>query len=62
MRINEVNTHDSDNGDWVELYNTGTSPVNLTGAILSDDDDNDAYVIGSDPGDKTTIAGGGSAV
>ncbi|MFA4851159.1 MAG: CotH kinase family protein [Bacteroidales bacterium] len=28
---------DGDNEDWIELYNTGTSPINLNGYFISDD-------------------------
>ncbi len=62
VKVNEVNMNGGASGDWVELYNTGASPVTLTGAVLSDDDDTHAYVIGADPGDTATIAAGGFAV
>ncbi len=35
--INEVLTHSSVGGDWIELHNRGTIPVDLSGWFLSDD-------------------------
>lgn len=40
IAVNEVMSDDPDDGeDWVELLNTGTEPVDLSGWILRDDDD-----------------------
>ena len=33
---------DSAYGDWIELYNPGTEPVDLSGWTLSDDKDDPA--------------------
>src|SRR5688500_12594467 len=30
---------DGDSSDWVELFNAGTTPVDLSGYFLTDDDD-----------------------
>ena len=39
--INEVLTHQDDDtpGDWIELYNASTNPLDLNGWFLSDDED-----------------------
>lgn len=37
--INEIESSGGTPGDWVELYNTGTGPVDLTGWVLRDNDD-----------------------
>jgi hypothetical protein len=56
--LNEIESNgDTANGDWVELYNTSDQAVDLSGAVLSDDDDTDAFVIPN----GTTIAAGGYA-
>jgi LPXTG-motif cell wall-anchored protein len=34
--VNEVESQGGTPGDWVELFNVGTTPVDLTGAVLSD--------------------------
>ncbi len=43
--INEIESSGGTPGDWVELYNTGTSPVDLSGYIFRDDDDTHTYVL-----------------
>jgi hypothetical protein len=44
--LNEVvSTGDTVNGDWIELYNTASSTVDISGAIISDSNDTNAYVI-----------------
>lgn len=49
VEINEVESNgDAVNGDWIELYNTGADvgdEVNLSGAILSDNDNSHRIVI-----------------
>ncbi|WP_432980676.1 lamin tail domain-containing protein [Dactylosporangium sp. CA-233914] len=55
VRINEVESNGGTPGDWVELVNTGTSPVNLSGWIVKDNDDTHVFTIAT----GTTIAGGG---
>lgn len=52
--INEVESNaDATNGDWIELYNTDTVAVDLTGAILSDSDNTHAITLSG------SIAAGG---
>ncbi|GGA60042.1 hypothetical protein GCM10011490_07730 [Pseudoclavibacter endophyticus] len=58
VRINEVESSGGDPGDWVELANVGTDPVDVSGFVVRDDDDDHTYEI---PGD-TTIAPGGYLV
>jgi hypothetical protein len=44
--INEVESNgDAVHGDWIELYNTGSTQADLSGAILSDSDDTHQFVI-----------------
>lgn len=38
LRINEVESDGDARGDWVELYNPSATPVDLSGVIVSDDD------------------------
>lgn len=46
VKINEVETHGDDtNGDWVELVNTGSTTANLSGAIISDNNNNHIHRI-----------------
>lgn len=52
IRINEVESSGGTPGDWVELYNVGTAPVDVGGWVVKDNDDTHVYVIA--PG--TTIA------
>jgi hypothetical protein len=48
VHINEVESNgDVDNGDWIELYNTGGGNVDLSGAILTDSDSTHQFVIPS---------------
>ena len=53
--INEVESSGGTPGDWIELHNTGETPVDLTSWVLRDNDDAHAFVIA--PG--TTLAAGG---
>lgn len=44
--INEIcynNTDEFDTGDWVELYNAGVNTIDLSGALLSDDQLSDSF-------------------
>lgn len=53
--INEVESNgDTTNGDWIELYNNGTTSVNLAGVQLADNDNSHVVTITSG-----TIAAGG---
>lgn len=45
--INEVESSGGDPADWVELYNTGESAVDLSGWILHDSEDDHTVVIPS---------------
>lgn len=56
--INEVESSGGVPGDWVELTNTGTVAVDLTGWIVKDNDDTHALAIEA----GTTIEPGGFAV
>ncbi|WP_395690570.1 lamin tail domain-containing protein [Nocardioides sp.] len=51
VRINELS---SNNPDFVELVNTGTGPVDLSGWVLKDSTDNNAYTF---PAGSTIAAG-----
>ncbi len=57
IAIDEINYQSSDTldtGDWVEIRNTGSKTINLTGWTLKDGNDNNEYVVGS----PTTIGPG----
>jgi hypothetical protein len=56
--LNEVESQGGNPGDWVELYNTGTVAVDVSGWVFKDSNDTNAYVI--PPG--TSIAAGGYLV
>ncbi|WP_208858814.1 lamin tail domain-containing protein [Cryobacterium zongtaii] len=58
VRLNEVESNGGTPGDWIELVNLGTAPVDASGLVLKDSDDTHAAVlpVGS------TIAGGGYLV
>ena len=46
--INEINYNSSDNfgtGDWVEIFNTMDSDVDISGWVFKDDVDSNAYVV-----------------
>ncbi len=48
--INEVawaGTHASANDEWIELHNPGSTPIDLTGWVLSDDSDLRIYLAGT---------------
>jgi hypothetical protein len=48
VHINEVESNgDTVHGDWVELYNTGSTTVSLSGAILTDSDPTHQFVVPS---------------
>ena len=45
--INEINYNsadDHDTGDWIELYNPSSSTKDLSGLIISDQDDDDQFI------------------
>lgn len=45
IRINEVESNGGTPGDWVELFNPGPGPANLTGYIFRDNDDTRGYTL-----------------
>ena len=47
LKINEVESNGGTPGDWVELVNTGTSPVEVTGLIFKDNNNSNSYTIGN---------------
>lgn len=55
VKLNEVESNGDADGDWIELYNTSADPVNLGGAILSDNDNGHQLVIPA----NTMITGNG---
>jgi uncharacterized protein (TIGR03437 family) len=58
VKINEVESDAGTPGDWVELYNTGANPVDISGYVFRDNDDTHNYVIPT----GTSIAAGGYLV
>ena len=55
VRVNEVESSDGSAGDWIELVNTGTAPVDASGLVLKDNDDSHTAVL---PVGSTIAAGG----
>jgi uncharacterized protein (TIGR03437 family) len=45
VKINEVESDGGTPGDWVELYNPGAVPVDLSGFVVRDKDDTHTYLI-----------------
>jgi hypothetical protein len=39
VRINEIESNEGTPGDWVELINVGTTPADLSGLLIKDNDD-----------------------
>ena len=59
--INEINYKDSEDfevGDWVELYNKGSSAVDLSNWVFKDDDDTHEFILPA----GTSIPAGGYVV
>ena len=54
VKINEVESNGGTPGDWIEIVNTGTSPVDVSGWILKDNDATHALPIAA----GTTLAAG----
>jgi hypothetical protein len=56
--INEVESEgDATNGDWVELYNTTGSAVDISGSLITDDDAGHVFTVPA----STSLAAGGYA-
>ena len=53
--VNEAESSGGTPGDWIELVNTGSAPIDLTGWYLKDNNDTNHFSI--DPG--TVIEAGG---
>ena len=45
--INYKSSTDADAGDWIELKNTGTSQVDISGWVFSDSEDDHLFVVPS---------------
>jgi hypothetical protein len=58
VTFNEVESNGDAVGDWVELFNTGTAAVDLSGYVFRDNDNTRGYTLPS----GTTIAPGGYLV
>jgi hypothetical protein len=57
VKLNEVESNgDVTNGDWVELYNTTGSAIDIDGAIITDDDPAHQFVV---PASTPELAAGG---
>jgi Lamin Tail Domain len=57
IKLNEVESNgDKTNGDWVELYNTTGSAIDIDGAIITDSDPAHQFVV---PGSTPELAAGG---
>ncbi|WP_218825698.1 lamin tail domain-containing protein [Streptosporangium subroseum] len=54
VKINEVESNGGTPGDWIELLNTGATPVDVSGWVLKDNDDTHAFTIAA----GTTVAAG----
>jgi hypothetical protein len=55
LKINEVESNGGAPGDWVELINNGSSPADVSGYVVKDNDDTHVFTIPA----STTIAAGG---
>ncbi|MBK6304542.1 MAG: lamin tail domain-containing protein [Gemmatimonadetes bacterium] len=55
VKINEVESSGGVPGDWIELYNTGLTPLDLSGFLVKDNDDTRTTTLPA----GTTIAPGG---
>ncbi|MDQ1129345.1 lamin tail domain-containing protein [Microbacterium sp. SORGH_AS_0888] len=58
VRINEIESDGDAGGDWIELLNIGSAPVDLGGYVVKDDDDTHAITLAS----GTTLAAGARLV
>ena len=48
IKINEVESNGGVPDDWVELYNPGTAPIDISGYVFKDNDDTHSYVLPAD--------------
>ncbi|MFE3315567.1 lamin tail domain-containing protein [Embleya sp. NPDC059213] len=55
VRINEVESNGGSPGDWVEVVNTGTTAVDLSGWVVKDNDNSHSYTVAA----GTSLAAGG---
>ncbi|MHC4110494.1 MAG: lamin tail domain-containing protein [Planctomycetota bacterium] len=53
--INEVMSHSNAGPDWIELHNTTSTPINIGGWFLSDNDRDEPNLVKYRIGDGTTI-------
>lgn len=63
--INEIMADpvaDESLNEWIEIYNNGSSPVNVSNWIVGDDNDNDTIAGGLYDGEGTTIPANGFAI
>jgi Lamin Tail Domain/RTX calcium-binding nonapeptide repeat (4 copies) len=54
VKINEVESNGGTPGDWVELVNTGSAPVDVSGWVVKDNDDTHVFTVAA----GTTMAAG----
>jgi hypothetical protein len=54
IKVNEIESNGGTPGDWVELYNAGSTAVDLSGFVFKDNDDTHLYTVPA----GTTIAAG----
>ncbi|MES3034601.1 MAG: lamin tail domain-containing protein [Gemmatimonadota bacterium] len=45
VKVNEVESNLGAPGDWIELYNAGTQPVDIGGYVVRDNDDTRGYTV-----------------
>jgi hypothetical protein len=55
ININEIESSGGSPGDWIELFNAGPAPADISGFVVKDNDDTHVYVIPA----GATIAPGG---
>nr|WP_198541295.1 lamin tail domain-containing protein [Parafrankia soli] len=58
VRINEIESNGGSPGDWVELVNTGTAAVNISGWVVKDNNNSHVFTVAS----GTSVAAGGRVV
>ena len=55
VRINEIESQDGVPGDWIELKNNGSAPLDISGYVLKDNSEKTPFLVAA----GTTIAAGG---